>query len=172
MLQARGEILVLLDDDMEIPTHFLAAHLEQHRAGESRVVLGHIRPAPREENRAPVFQRYHAAKIDGRSGDFQSGRDHPRGIHLYTGNVSLRTEDYLRVGGLDPALRRSEDVELGVRLEQAGARFVFAPEAFSVHHSDHASASGWRRDSQLYGQVGLRIAHKHPRGATSIPTGS
>jgi serine acetyltransferase/GT2 family glycosyltransferase len=167
-LQAHGETLVLLDDDMEIPENFLAAHLARHRSGESRVVLGHIRPAPRESH-PPVFQRYHAAKIDARSDEFQSGRDRPRGIHLYTGNVSLRAADYLRVGGFDPALRRSEDVELGVRLEESGAEFVFAPEAYSVHHSDRASAAGWRRDSRLYGQVGVHIAHKHPQRSDLHP---
>jgi serine acetyltransferase/GT2 family glycosyltransferase len=166
--EAKAETLVLLDDDMEIPPEFLAAHLAHHPAGTRRVVLGYIKPAP-PQDRQKIFQRYHSHKIDHLGEVFQSGRERPRGIHLYTGNVSMRRADYLKTGGLDPALRRSEDVELGTRLEQIGAEFVFAPEAFSIHHCDHADALAWHRDSRLYGHFGLRISHKHPGNAELHP---
>src|SRR5262245_8587917 len=46
---ARGDVLVLLDDDMEPAPGCLAAHLATHRPGEHRAVLG---AAPIVEDRA------------------------------------------------------------------------------------------------------------------------
>jgi glycosyltransferase involved in cell wall biosynthesis len=42
---ARGEIILIVDDDMRLPSVLLEEHLARHREGYS-VVLGHIRSAP------------------------------------------------------------------------------------------------------------------------------
>ena len=160
-LLASGDILVFLDDDMQVGPGFLAAQVVRHAESPHTVVLGRITPAPGLA-RMPLFERYHARQLERWRQAVLSGGVAPRGIHLCTGNVSMTRTDYFRVGGFDPALRRSEDRELGIRLDKGGCRFVYADEVESVHCSDHASVSVWLRRAYLYGQFDLKIARLHP----------
>jgi GT2 family glycosyltransferase len=155
---AKGEIIVIVDDDMAVAPSFLSVHLARHRAGHS-VVLGYIQPAPNLA-RMPLFERFHAHQLAQQVASYRGGRQ-ARGVHVCTGNVSFRRADYLAVGGFDKALGRSEDRDLGIRLELAGASFVFAEEAASTHHSDHADIEVWLKRAYLYGVYDARIGKKH-----------
>lgn len=155
---AKGEIVVILDDDMAVPPHFLRRHLEKHEAGFA-VVLGHIRAAPQLGTR-PLFERFHARFTDGMLDSVRRG-EAVRGAWLCTGNVSFRRADYVAVGGFDRTLARSEDRDLGIRLEASGAKITFSEEAYTTHHSDHASSDVFLRRARLYGVCDSRIAHKH-----------
>lgn len=167
-LVARGELLVIVDDDMRVGEDFLRQHLEHHPAGSRRVVLGRIRPAP-EISTMPYFERWYAWRLDRMA---ERERRHPgslRGNAVYTGNVSMRRADYLAVGGFDVALKRSEDAELGLRLEEAGVTVHLAQDAVSFHGSDHTSEEVWLRRAFLYGIYDSRIAQKHPTLAHADP---
>lgn len=158
---ARGDLLVIVDDDMRLGPGFLAAHAAAHAAGPRRVVLGPIEPDLDAQRRAGVFEAYNAHRLKTASDALISGRARLRGNNLCTGNVSFRRVEYLAVGGFDLSLRRSEDAELGLRLEQAGNEFVFAPDAATRHDSDHGNAE-WLRRAHEYGVVDRAIARKHP----------
>lgn len=160
IVAARGEVLVIVDDDMQVFEDFLEEHLRRHDAGSRKVVLGAIEPDP--DLSMPLFERWHAAKIAERNARFASGDEQPSGAALYTGNVSLRRRDYLEAGGFDPAFANSEDVELGLRLQKAGVAFEFSRQAVSLHASDHTSLAAWRRRAARYGAFDRRIARKHP----------
>ncbi len=164
---ARGEILVIVDDDMQIGEGFLEQHLRRHGSGTRKVVLGRIEADP--DLAMPLFERWHAAKIAERNARFASGAQAPSGASLYTGNVSLRRRDYLEAGGFDPAFGHSEDVELGLRLQKAGVSFEYAPEAVSLHDSDHTSLGAWRARAAQYGAYDRRIWRKHPDLLGSSP---
>ncbi len=158
---ARGAIVVIVDDDMQVEPGFLEAHLTHHAPGCSRVVLGRIRPDP-DLPRMPLFERYHAEMLERFVRGVRSGRVRIHGTDVCTGNVSFPREWYLRVGGFDPDLKRSEDAELGVRLEKAGLELVFSEEAATTHGSDHSRTDVWLRRAYLYGIYDLKIAGKHP----------
>jgi len=164
---ARGDLVVVLDDDMQVAPDFLTSHLRAHPAGSRRAVLGWVRLD--ETRKMPLFERQHAKALERLAAAVQSGRLRLEGANLYTGNVSFRRDDYLAVGGFDPSLRRSEDVELGVRLEQAGVTVCFSEAARAVHSSDHSSQAGWMRRAFEYGRWDLRIARKHPEVAGASP---
>ncbi len=155
---AEGSIVVIVDDDMALPTHFLSAHVAKHDAGFS-VVLGHIRAAEALRQR-PLFERFHALFTNGMIDSVRRG-DAVRGAWLCTGNVSFRRDAYLDVGGFDRTLARSEDRDLGIRFEENGASITFAEDAFTTHHSDHESLAVWLRRARLYGIYDSRIAKKH-----------
>jgi GT2 family glycosyltransferase len=162
VLEARGEILVVTDDDMEVPAEFLAAHLARHVQGSRRVVVGRIR-SPATLSERPLFERFHADRLDRWSA-------RPlRADSVCTGNVSLRRADYLQVGGFDVSLARAEDIDLGLRLEQAQVEIVFAEEAFSIHDSDHTDFPAWRRQARNYGRHFVRIGRKFPRNPNADP---
>jgi serine acetyltransferase/GT2 family glycosyltransferase len=166
-LAARGEILVFVDDDMQVGPGFLAAHLRAHPTGSRKVVLGQVRPPPDLE-RMPLFERWHQWTLQS-FGDRLLAGARPAGNNLYTGNVSLRREDYLAVGGFDPSLPHSEDAELGLRLEQAGVTFEFSAAASTVNGSDRSSLSCWRRRAALYGVCDTRIGRKHAQVRHASP---
>jgi serine acetyltransferase/GT2 family glycosyltransferase len=156
---AAAEVIVLVDDDMIVGPEFLAGHLDAHPPGSRRVVLGRLRTEPGV--RMPLFERYHQEMLDRLAERARADASAVRGVDLYTGNVSLRRDDYLLVGGFDQSLRLSEDAELGLRLEAAGVSFGMSEEASSVHASDHVSVVNWMRRSLAYGAADARIAEKH-----------
>jgi GT2 family glycosyltransferase len=168
VLEARGEILVLVDDDMELPPGFLESHLEHHAAGQPTAVFGRYVSDPKISEKS-IFERYHGVKWDNLSRDVAAGTVVVDGTLLATGNASMRRADYLRAGGLDPSLPRAEDMALGLDLEELGVRLVFSDGAYSVHLSDHSEPEKWRGRAFLHGKLEPRIARKHPTMAHADP---
>jgi GT2 family glycosyltransferase/serine acetyltransferase len=159
---ARGNVLIFIDDDMQVSPDFIAQHLACHEATSlPLVVLGEIRPDPAIGS-LPLFERYEARMLDLFAATVRDGSTVPTGRHLYTGNVSMRRNDYAATGGFDASFKQSEDVELGIRLEKAGAGFHFAEQAFVLHGSDHTRLSSWLERAFRYGIYDLRLARKHP----------
>lgn len=165
--KARGKIVVFLDDDMQVRPTFLERHLEAHVHADT-VVLGRLRPDAKIAE-MPLFERFYA-RVLARQGDaFAAGEEAVQGHNLYTGNVSLPRELFLRVGGFDPSFRALEDEELGIRLEKAGARFGFANDAESVHGSDWTSMKKWMDRCFRDGVYQTKVARKHPDAPHSSP---
>ncbi len=165
--EARGEVIVIVDDDMQVETDFLSRHLAYHEQHPRCVVLGHIRPDPGME--MPLFSRYHSEMLARFVAAARSGRLRIRGTQVCTGNLSFRREDYLAVGGFDRELRQSEDAELGVRLDKSGCRLVFGEDAATLHGSDHESVEFWIRRALRYGTFDLKISRKHPDAPWTSP---
>jgi GT2 family glycosyltransferase len=159
IVAARGELIVLVDDDMQVGCEFLEQHLRARR-GPRDVVLGRIRADP-ALHAMPLFERWHADLLDRKADGLRFGALPAQGNLLFSGNVSFRRADYLAVGGFDATLGQSEDVELGLRLEKAGATFRFADAAWTMHGSDHTSLSRWRARARRYGACDQRIGLRH-----------
>ncbi len=157
--RATGRVIVVLDDDMIVAPEFLDEHLAMHAGTTRRVVLGRLRvPAG---HRLQLFERMQLALLDRLFDEVAAGRQRPAGKDVYTGNVSFLRADYLDVGGFDRSLRLSEDAELGMRLEWAGAQVMLSERASAEHASDHASLDGWMQRSIAYGAADAAIARKH-----------
>jgi serine acetyltransferase/GT2 family glycosyltransferase len=161
VVSARGTVVLITDDDMQVAPDFLARHLARHPEGSRNVVLGRIRSDPSIQD-MPLFERWYAYLNDRMAVELTSSGLRARGSDLFTGNVSFRRADYLAVGGFDASLRQAEDVELGLRLEKSGCRFEFAPDAHVLHGSDHVSFEKWRQRARRYGVFYSRVARKHP----------
>lgn len=158
VLAAHGEVVIITDDDMQVPQDFVQRHLEQHPPGSRHVVLGRIDPDPAIDD-MPLFERWYAYLHER-----LARRLHEEGAHgwnLYTGNVSFRREDYVAVGGFDPSLKQSEDIELGIRLEKAGCRVRFCNDSFVLHGSDHTSFEKWLARAHRYGIMDSRLSERH-----------
>lgn len=160
IMKATGDVVVITDDDMLVPPEFLEAHLAAHEAGHT-LVLGQIAPddAPGEK---PLFERFHFEQLARFVARFREQPTAVRGVMVCTGNVSFRRADYLAVGGFDKSLGRSEDRELGVRLQKAGAKLYFAERARTFNRSDHTDFGVWMKRNYNYGVYDSRIHHKHP----------
>jgi serine acetyltransferase/GT2 family glycosyltransferase len=164
---ARGQIVVIVDDDMAIGDAFLSDHLALHPPETRRVVLGRVAALPGVALR--LFERFQIAVFEKLAANVATKRVRLVGSNLYTGNVSFRRDDYLRVGGFDKSLRLSEDAELGIRLEADGVEFEFSDSAVAWHDSDHTSLRGWMQRSFEYGKADARVAQKHSGLASASP---
>jgi serine acetyltransferase/GT2 family glycosyltransferase len=164
---ARGRIIVFLDDDMQVAPDFLEKHLEKHDEPDT-VVLGRLRPDAKLAD-MPLFERFYARVMARQNDELASGAAPVRGHNIYTGNVSMPRELFLRAGGFDPLFRALEDEELGVRLEKIGARFVFANDAESVHGSDWTSMKKWMDRAYRDGVYQTKLSKKHPDMPESSP---
>jgi glycosyltransferase involved in cell wall biosynthesis len=161
VLEARAPIVVITDDDMLVPPTFLAEHLKAHDAGYT-LVLGHIDHELTDLEHKPLFERFHADQLRRFVEHYSREPTAVRGVMVCTGNVSFRRADYLAVGGFDRTLSRSEDRELGVRLQKAGARLYFARDARTINRSDLSDVTVWMTRNFRYGIDDSRIHHKHP----------
>ncbi len=167
---ARGDIVVLLDDDMEASPGFLTAHARAHEGSALRAVVGAAPIVVAEDS--PPFVRYMAngfrARLErlGRSGYRLAFRD------AYTGNFSAPREVLLEVGSFDEAFRvyGHEDYELALRLERAGVELVFSAEAIAQQHYEKTFA-GFARDGIARGRTAVLFAAKHPEIADRLRLG-
>ena len=158
---ATGDVVVLLDDDMEPTPEFLAAHAQAHAGAGRRAVVGAapivVSPA------SPPFVRYMAGGFRkrlarlGQPGYRVSFRD------TYTGNFSARREVLLAVGGFDEAFRvyGHEDYELALRLQGAGVELTYGAEALAHQHYEKTFAA-FARDGIARGRTAVLFAAKHP----------
>jgi serine acetyltransferase/glycosyltransferase involved in cell wall biosynthesis len=166
--RATGEIIVMVDDDMEVPPGFLEAHLAHHGGDDRLVVLGRVRPG--EDLRTlPLLERYRLGYVDQLADDVQAGRQRLTSAHVYTGNMSLRRTLLEEAGGFDVELPLIHDVELAIRLDQIGARFVLSDEAWSEHGRDGRSTEDWLTRFADDGVWWSRVAEKHPDEITAQP---
>lgn len=135
--RARGEVILLLGDDIVPGPGLLARHGAWHRAHpeETAALLGRTTwPA---DMAVTPFMRH--LESSGRS-LFMNYRDLPvdrpiSGMSFYTCNVSFKRALFARVGGFDEQFpfASHEDLEFGLRLEQAGMVLHYDPQVVGYH---------------------------------------
>jgi glycosyltransferase involved in cell wall biosynthesis len=159
IVEARAERIVIIDDDMGLYPEFLEEHLRAAAFSPFyAVVLGKIKP-PETWKSGPLFEavRDHGMLLKFR--EMERGWV-PSAFAFATANASFSRELYVRVGGFDVSLRLHEDCELGMRLERAGAKFVFHAAAYAIHYSDIGSYEKWERRQFEYGRIAVRVWDK------------
>ncbi len=165
--KARGKIIVITDDDMQIDANYLELHQRAHDSDRC-VAVGRIRPDPNVGEMC-LFERWYAERHLVMADRIRQGLYQMRGNSVVTGNLSLRKADYLAVGGFDQSLGQSEDFELGLRLEKAGIPIVYLNDAHVFHGSDHVDRQFFMSRAQRYGTFESRISHKHPDMTNANP---
>ncbi len=158
---ARGELVVLVDDDLVPEPGFLAAHAAAHGAGERIGAVGAVHF--RTDGSTPPFARYWAGRFEDFLGRLQ-GRGRPLSWdETYTGAFSIRRPDLAEVGGFEEAFDGYglEDFELALRLSKAGVGLVLCPDAVAIHEydKDFAAAS---RDAEARGRSAVIFESLHP----------
>jgi GT2 family glycosyltransferase len=158
---ATGQLLILLDDDMEPICGFLAAHMRAHPGASRFGVLG-AAPVSFTQSSPPVVQ-YIGAKFNSHLETLAQPHYQFKLRDFYSGNFSIRREILLEVGAFDESFRiyGNEDLELCVRLSKAGVQLVFSPEALAYQHytKDFAALA---RDNAAKGRTAVLLASKYP----------
>jgi GT2 family glycosyltransferase len=157
---ADGEVIVLLDDDMEAAPGFLMGHHKAHVVGERLGVLGaapiHLEPS------SPPLVKYIGSGFNSRLYRFAQPGYAIQFKEAYTGNFSIRRSVIRRVGAFDEDFRiyGYEDYELALRLTQAGVRLIYSPEALAYQYYDKDLAD-LARDGIANGRTAVLFASKH-----------
>ncbi|HED67075.1 MAG TPA: glycosyltransferase, partial [Planctomycetes bacterium] len=160
--EARGELVLFLNDDAVPDARLLSGHLLRHRmSDEPTAVLGTFTLLP-EHRRHSVGEYVERTTCLFAQPAMKPGvRYHGRSF--CTGNVSIPRRFLEAVGGFDPALPYAggEDSELGFRLEaRFGLRVVFDPDLGCGH--DHAiDARSILRRKRVLGWTLARIQDRH-----------
>ncbi|HEX3173631.1 MAG TPA: glycosyltransferase [Solirubrobacterales bacterium] len=164
---ARGEIVIVLDDDMEAIPQLVERHRHHHPSGSRLCVLGAV-PVRIDED-SPRAASYVAKKFDAHLANL-SQPEHAFGPRdFYSGNVSLRKETIAEVGGFDAAFTAygNEDVELSLRLRAAGIELRYDAQAIA-HQSYDKGLDGLSRDTLQKGGTTVLLARRHPSAFAAL----
>lgn len=163
----RGDVVVLLDDDMEAAPELIERHRSHHSPGSRVCVLGAV-PVHLDSG-SQHAARFVAAKFDAhlatiaRPGHSFVPRD------FYSGNTSLRAEVLAEVGGFDPsfAVYGNEDVELGLRLRDGGVALRYDARALARQEYGK-DLRGLAGDTLEKGHTTVVLARTHPAAFGSL----
>ena len=161
--EARGEVIVFLDDDVEPAPEFLALHAAHHASQNKEVVIAPMLPDPALQWQEPCWIAWEHAMLEKQYTAWRTGEWGGCGPnHFYSGNASLRRVHLLAVGGFDEQFPRQEDVELAFRLErECGVHFVFDAQACGTHRPQRRFAS-WLAVPYAYGRLDVVRAQRDP----------
>jgi hypothetical protein len=111
--------------------------------------------------RPTAWNRWEAVKLAHEYRRMSEGVYEPTWRQFFTGNAAAHRHLLIEAGGFDESLRRAEDIELGLRLFQVGARFEFAPEAKGWHYA-HRSPGAWLSNAEQYAQIDVDLDRRYP----------
>jgi glycosyltransferase involved in cell wall biosynthesis len=156
--RARGEIVLLLDDDVEAEPGLVSAHQRHHAAADRLVVVGYM-PVVDPQGVGPGLY------ADRYEDHCRRWREHPDQIldTFWAGNVSLWRRDYLRVAATPSRYRYDfhADRAFGFRCLEAGLNGVFDPACRARHHYAR-SVDGLSRDARNQGLSLVRLHDEYP----------
>jgi GT2 family glycosyltransferase len=172
--EARGSLVVFLDDDMVATPGLLSAHLEAHAPAADpparRAVIG---AAPIVTSPPSPLTLYLAARFQERLDTLARPGRVPRFNEAYTGNLSLARATLLELGGFDESFQAygHEDYEFALRLLKAGGELVFSPMAVAYQHQSK-DFPALAKDSMARGKTAVLFARKHPEVAGELKLGT
>jgi glycosyltransferase involved in cell wall biosynthesis len=131
---SRGDIVIILDDDMEPSRGLIRAHYAAHQRGTKLGVIGAV-PIIVDSASTPVI-RYVGEKFNSHLRKISAPGYGIRIRDFYSGNFSIRREDMLEYGMYNEefTIYGNEDVELAYRLLKAGIVIVYDPDALCVQN--------------------------------------
>jgi GT2 family glycosyltransferase len=158
--EARGEVIVILDDDMAPEPNCLSNHARHHPAGSRVCVMGAapVQVGPTQ----PPAARYVAAKFNSHLKRLAEPGRTFRLRDFYSGNTSVRRDVLDDVGPFDERFTRygNEDLELFLRLRSAGVEIRYDPDARASQEYGK-TLDDLARDTCDKGHTAVLLARSH-----------
>jgi glycosyltransferase involved in cell wall biosynthesis len=158
LAEARGEVIVFLDDDVIAKPGLIDDHRRLQSLLRNTVVLGEITAA--RVSRSP-WDAYDDAMRHKRQTAL-STTEQPSGIHS-AGNLSIHRDLLAAAGGFRGSLPGNQEVELGYRLREMGAEFVFRGAA-SAEHRGSSDFRSWSDRQSMRGKLDVATYRQTPDG--------
>jgi glycosyltransferase involved in cell wall biosynthesis len=158
---ARGEVLIVLDDDMQPAPAFVERHLAHHSPDTRLCVMGAV-PIELDAG-SPHAARYTREKFNAHLAQLAEPGHAFVPRDFYSGNASLRTEEMRAVGGFSESFTvyGNEDIDLSLRLQAAGVELRYDAEALARQEYDKDLAA-LARDTVAKGRTTVQLARSHP----------
>ncbi len=151
LTEARGELLMILDDDVSIDAHCIAKHVEAHQQTDFAAIQGRVLPGKDSEGHGADPKRLREYNIPI--------IDHGDQIMPIRGligtNMSFKRGVLETIGGFDERLGPgasgfSEDTEFSIRIRKAGFKIGYTPEAVVYHElNPNRYGRAYNRDMQF-----------------------
>jgi GT2 family glycosyltransferase len=154
---AAGDLLAFVDADNEIDSGWVAAARELFR-DDAVAAIGAPYSAPAGAN---WVQQVYDGLRDHRAGTFDTE-------WLGSGNLAIRRDVFIALGGFDESLVTCEDVDLCIRLRAAGHRLIADSRLRSMHHGDPRSPAAVFKVELWRGRDNLRVTLRPPRSWRSL----
>lgn len=141
---ASGDLIVVIDADCIVNRDFVRRHVDAHAFGDCEVTIGPFNIESGERDPAQVLADYEAQPwLALEDADLQDRVNRSSFLNCITRNFCISRGawqgelfDPLFSYSADPASGFGwEDVEMGYRLHQQGARIKFVADAYSIHIS-------------------------------------
>lgn len=150
---ARAPVIAFTDDDCAPAPGWLEAGLAAMGPDEQVFAVGRTAPDPAEVHR---LHRPFSRSLTV---------DDPR--FFETCNIFYRRHDLETVGGLDESFSTGEDTDLGLRMVEAGASPVWAPEALVHHRVRPSDLRSHLREATRWPDLAL-VIRRHPTQRTTL----
>ncbi|MEZ5296345.1 MAG: glycosyltransferase [Ilumatobacteraceae bacterium] len=147
--ESHGDLIVFLDDDVVAAPDLVRRHVDEHAIDDSLVTIGPMLDP--DDHDMSAWVRWEQLMLRKQYEAMRKGVYEATARQFYTGNAAIRRCHLDAVGGFDENFRRAEDVELAYRLEHAGLRFRYLPEAVGFHYAER-SYDSWRTAAYTYGR--------------------
>lgn len=133
--RAQAEVILFTDDDIIPSPNLVSEHLAWHSRNQdlSTAVLGHVTWAP-EVNPTRFMAWYESDGALFGYGHLRA-RAEADYRYFYSCNISLKISFLHTAGMFDEDFKAAafEDIELGYRLQKAGMRLLYNPQAIAYH---------------------------------------
>ncbi len=156
---ARGAVCLFLDDDILAEPDLVGEHMSLHRRHGPAVGIGRL--SIRIPEGSDWVVRMNARSWEDHYAGLDTHGRKPSWMDAFGGNLSAPTSLLRRIGGFDPELRRSHDIELGYRLERAGAETIYVGSAIG-HQDERKGFAELARDFEWAGAAWIEIYRRHP----------
>src|SRR5213594_2674164 len=129
---ATSDLILFIDDDVQAEPELVEAHLHCHSSNLNTSVIGAV-SMPWGDTSDPFLKYLRDHRI---LNPYTPSKGPIDFSYYHTCNVSTPTQTLLDVGCFNESFKvyGMEDIELGYRLERAGCRMGFAPDARAVHY--------------------------------------
>ena len=142
---AAGDILAFLDADCLAPTNWLDRIFTLARQDGAGVLGAHyLLP----EDSSWVGRTWHRYQEAPKSGEVS---------HVPAGDLIMRREDFLRLGGFDETIQTNEDYELCDRARKAGMRVRAFPQIGVIHLGTAQSLRVFFRKQAWHGTHVIKV---------------
>src|ERR1051326_6769675 len=154
--EAQGSIVAFLDADCLAPKSWLE-HMVGLAPGEGAGVLGAHYLLPQDSSWVgKTWHRYHEAEKAGEVS------------HVPAGDLIMRREDFLHLGGFDETIQTNEDYELCERARANGMRVRAVPEIGVVHLGTAQSLRVFFRKQAWHGTHVIKVFLRNVSGSHNL----
>ncbi len=168
---ARGRLVLFLDDDMLCEPGLLRGHVAAHRDGEDLIVGGEVELSDKSSDSILTQWRHYD--------DYQwlervrTQQPEQWWMAVRFAHASAPRRLLIGAGGFDECFRfADEDIDLGLRLKKAGARYQLRRDLVVRHIYRKPVREFIGFDVRWYGRSQLLFCRKHPEHRASAPLGN